>query len=154
MILIAPPFNHISHTPSPKHTSLHANKPIGVQNQLVEFSSSEQSSPLNTMLEPPIDVSSGKATSSSSELEYDATGFDAHLDLKSLKFSPDINLISVIPIQVVSPLVQSTHQSCYISEVEHVILIQPDITLPSENYQSSQPSPPTSPLREPNHAQG
>lgn len=46
------------------------------------------------MLEPPIDVSSGKVTSSRTKLEYDAAGFDAHLDLKSSKFSPDINLIT------------------------------------------------------------
>lgn len=64
-------YNHISPTPSPipspKHTSLPTNELTGVHNQLVEFSASEQPSPLKTMLEPPIDVSNGKGKSPSSE---------------------------------------------------------------------------------------
>lgn len=83
--------NHISPTPSPipspnkspKHTSLPINEPINAHNQLIEFSASEQPSPLNIMLEPPIDVSSGKATPSSSESKYDATKFEAHPNLNS-----------------------------------------------------------------------
>lgn len=101
------------------------------------------------MLEPAINVFSGKSTSSSSESEYDVTGFEAHLYLKSSKFSRDINLIPDIPIQVFSALVQSSHQTCSISKVKNVIPVQPDNTLPSETHQSYQPSPSTSPMREP-----
>lgn len=105
------------------------------------------------MFEPPIDVSNGKATCSSSKLENDASGIEAHLDLKSSKISPNINPIHVIPIQVVSPSVQSSHQMCYIYEAKHAIHVQLAITLPSETHQSSQPLPPTSPLRKPNYFQ-
>lgn len=64
------------------------------------------------MLEPPIDVSSGKATSSNCDSKYDETGFEAHLDLKSSKFSPDINPIIVIPIQVFSLSAEPFNQTC------------------------------------------
>lgn len=64
--------NQKSPTLSPYHSPKHNSSPPGestvVQNQLTLFSASEQPSPMNIMLEPPIDVSSGKASSSSSEL--------------------------------------------------------------------------------------
>lgn len=97
--------NHKSPTPSPnlslnqspKHTLLPFGESIDVQNQLILFSTSEQPLPLNTMLEPPIDVSYGKASSYSSESEYDEVGFDAHLNLKTVKPS----LVIIKPIQAI-----------------------------------------------------
>lgn len=84
------------------------------------------------MIEPLIDVSSGKAISSSSESNYDTIGFEAHLNLKSTKLSPEIiKLIPVIPIEVFSPLVQPSNQTCSTSKAEHVIHVQHEITLPS-----------------------
>lgn len=49
------------------------------------------------LLKPLIDISSGKASSSSYESEYDEVGFDAHLSLKSTTPKP----VSIKPIQAI-----------------------------------------------------
>lgn len=142
--------NHIYPTPSPipspnqspKHYSLPVDETTNAHNQLIKFYAYEQPSVLNTMLESPIYVSSGKNDSSIFESECDAEGFEAHLNLKSTKSSSEIiKPISVIPIQIISPQGQPSNLSCTNSKFEHVIHVQPKITFPSETQPPSQSSP-------------
>lgn len=82
------------------------------------------------MLEPPIDISCGKA-SSSCESEYYEVGFDAHLNLKSVTLTHVYTIpIQVIHIQTFSPQDLPSNQTCFASEAEHLTLIQPESTSP------------------------
>lgn len=105
------------------------------------------------MLEPPVDVSSGKVTSFSSDSEYDEAGFEVHINLKSTKPSyVIIKPIPDIPIQTFSPQNLPSNQTCYASEVEHVTLVLLEITSPPET-QPPQPSPKFTPHKAPSFVQ-
>lgn len=151
-------------------------QPIGEttydQKQLTYFSDSEQPSPLNTMFgnpPPPIDVSSGKG-SSSSELETEEVDFITSLGLKHVTLSHVFTRpIQVIPHQTFTPQQLQTDQACSaeinsehinlsdLFEAKDVTLDQPELepspktqpsTEPQPTYESQpqnspQPSPPT-----------
>lgn len=63
------------------------------------------------------------------------------------------DIILAIPIQTFFPQDQPFNQICVAYEVEHVTLVQLEITSPSETQPSSQPSPLTSPHKERSHIQ-
>lgn len=141
--------NHKSPTPSPNCSSNHSPKhlssptvePTFIHNHITLYSYFEQPLPLNIMLEPPIDISSGKAYPSNSESEYDEVGFDAHLGLKySTPKHLYIEPIQDILIQTFSPQNQQSNKTCSASEVKHVTIIQPETTSLPE-IQPPQPLP-------------
>lgn len=73
------------------------------------------------MLEPPIDISSGKS-SSRSDSNIDEVEFNARLGLKTVTISPVfIRPIQVIHIQTFSPQELATNQACSASEQNNFI---------------------------------
>lgn len=108
------------------------------QNQLTYFSDSTQPPPLNTMFGSPIDVSSGKASSSSSSESY-FNPFPG-LNLKPVILTPIfIKPIQVVPLQTFTPKNLQNDQACSAEttyeqnnlslqfEVGHVTINQPEL---------------------------